>query len=89
MAFGLYEVHSFSGVTEGGVLGASLLLKNTLSLSPALTSFVMNAVCYFIGFKILGKTFLVYSGIGALSFSVSYGLLEKTEPLLDLSPTLS
>lgn len=86
MAFGLYEVHSFSGVTEGGVLGASLLLKNTLSLSPALTSFVMNAVCYFIGFKILGKTFLVYSGIGALSFSVSYSLLEKTEPLLDLSP---
>ncbi len=86
MAFGLYEVHSFSGVTEGGVLGASLLLKNTLSLSPALTSFVMNAVCYFIGFKILGKTFLVYSGIGAISFSVSYSLLEKTEPLLDLSP---
>lgn len=86
MAFGLYEIHSFSSVTEGGVLGASLLLKNVFSLSPALTSFVMNAVCYFIGFKVLGKTFLVYSGIGALSFSLSYGILERTEPIFDLSP---
>ena len=24
LAFGLYHVHSFSGITEGGVLGASL-----------------------------------------------------------------
>ncbi|MBQ7897279.1 MAG: YitT family protein [Clostridia bacterium] len=86
MAFGLYEIHSFSGVTEGGVLGASLLLKNTFSLSPAVTSFIMNAVCYFIGFKILGKKFLVYSGIGALSFSLAYSLVENTEPLFDLSP---
>ena len=26
LAFGLYNVHSFSGVTEGGVLGLTLLL---------------------------------------------------------------
>ena len=26
LAFGLYHVHSFSGITEGGVLGFTLLL---------------------------------------------------------------
>ena len=28
LAFGLYHVHSFSGVTEGGVLGMTLLLDH-------------------------------------------------------------
>ena len=28
LAFGLYHVHSISGVTEGGVLGATLLLEH-------------------------------------------------------------
>lgn len=86
LAFGLYEIHSFSGVTEGGVLGASLLFKNTLSLSPALTSLVMNAVCYFIGWRTLGGVFIFYSAIGASTFSIAYKLLEETEPFYDLSP---
>ena len=86
MAFGLYEVHSFSGVAEGGVLGAALLLKNTLNLSPALTSFIMNGICYFIGWNILGKNFLIYSGIGAITFSISYRLLEGSQPLFNLAP---
>ena len=86
MAFGLYEIHSFSGVTEGGVLGAALLLKNTFNLSPALTSFILNAVCYFIGWRILGKKFLLYSGIGALTFSLTYRLLEGSTPIFNLAP---
>ena len=30
LAFGLYHVHSFSGVTEGGVLGMTLLLADII-----------------------------------------------------------
>lgn len=86
MAFGLYEIHSFSGVTEGGVLGASLLFKNAFNLSPALTSFILNAICYFIGWRILGKKFLLYSGIGALTFSLTYRLLEGSTPIFNLAP---
>ena len=33
-AFGLYNVHSCSGVTEGGVLGLTLLLTQWLDISP-------------------------------------------------------
>ena len=86
LAFGLYEVHSFSGVTEGGVLGASLLFQNTLSLSPAITSFVMNVICYFLGWRTFGKKFLFYSAIGTITFSLTYRLLEGTSPIFDLSP---
>ena len=37
LAFGLYNVHSISGVTEGGVLGATLLLEHWTGISPALS----------------------------------------------------
>ncbi len=81
MAFGLYEIHSFSGVTEGGVLGATLLLKHHFDISPALSSAILNLICYFIGWKILGKGFVFYSAIATFSFSLTYAILEATPPL--------
>lgn len=86
MAFGLYEIHSFSAVTEGGVLGLTLLIENTFSISPALSSFILNALCYLFGFKILGKKFIFYSGISTLSFSLTYRLLEGSTPIINLEP---
>ena len=83
MAFGLYEIHSFSGVTEGGVLGMTLVLDHHFGISPAITSFIMNTICYIIGWKILGKEFVIYSAIATLSFSVSYKILEATPPLFE------
>ena len=49
LAFGLYHIHSFSGVTEGGQLGLSLLLQHWFSVSPAITTAVVNVICYWIG----------------------------------------
>ena len=83
MAFGLYEIHSFSGVTEGGVLGMTLLLDRHFNISPAISSFIMNVICYIIGWKILGKSFLLYSTVATLSFSLSYKILEMTPPLFE------
>ncbi|MFR8978580.1 MAG: YitT family protein, partial [Christensenellales bacterium] len=46
LAFGLYNVHAFSGVTEGGVLGLTLLLYHWFGLSPSISGLVLNAACY-------------------------------------------
>ena len=81
LAFGLYHVHSFSGVTEGGVLGLTLLLQNWFDLSPAITGFVLNALCYLIGWKQLGREFLLYSILSTVSFSLSYRIFEQFPPL--------
>ena len=81
LAFGLYHVHSFSGVTEGGVLGAILLLERWFNLSPAISSLVMNLLCYWIGFRILGKGFILKSLICSLAFSLVYGICEQFPPL--------
>lgn len=81
LAFGLYHVHSFSGVTEGGVLGMTLLLENWLHISPAVSGFVMNAACYTAGWKLLGREFVGYSAISAAGFSLTYRILEQFPPL--------
>ena len=57
-AIGIYNVHAISNVTEGGVLGLTLLLKQWFALSPAVTSLVLNAICYALGWKTLGKSFI-------------------------------
>ena len=80
-AFGLYNIHSCSGVTEGGVLGAVLLFQNWWSISPAISGFILNFLCYFLGWKNLGRVFLVYSAVSTLGFSVSYKLFEQFPPL--------
>ena len=84
-AFGLYHVHSFSGVTEGGVLGATLLLWHHFGITPAITSFVINALCYLLGWRMLGRRFLVYSMISCVGFSMFYALFEKIGFLLPLA----
>ena len=81
LAFGLYNVHSFSGVTEGGVLGLTLLLYNWFGLSPALSGLILNGLCYFIGYKALGKDFILYSAVAALGFSGFYALFELFPPI--------
>lgn len=80
-AFGMYNIHALSGVTEGGVLGATLLLQHWFGISPAVSGFVMNAACYFLGWRLLGKDFIGYSVIAALGFSVGYGICELFPPL--------
>ena len=60
-AFGLYNIHSLSDVTEGGVLGATLLFEHWFQISPSVSGFLMNAFCYALGWRTLGKLFIAYS----------------------------
>lgn len=77
LAFGLYNVHSISGVTEGGVLGATLLLEHWTGISPAFTGGIMNILCYILGWKLLGKEFIAYSALATAGFSGTYKICEQ------------
>lgn len=80
-AFGMYNIHALADITEGGVLGATLLLEHWFSISPAVSGFVLNAACYFLGWRTLGKSFVFYSLVAAAGFSVTYGICEQFFPL--------
>ncbi len=81
LAFGLYQVHGISGVTEGGVLGLTLLLDHWLNLSPAISGFLLNGACYLLGAGALGRQFLFYSAASTVGFSVFYSIFEQFPPL--------
>jgi len=81
LAFGLYHVHAFSGVMEGGVLGLTLLLYHWFSISPAVSGLILNALCYAIGLTTLGRDFLFYSAVSGGGFSVFYAVFEQFPPL--------
>ena len=80
-AVGIYNIHSISSVTEGGVLGLTLLLQHWFDISPAISSFVLNLVCYLLGWRTLGKDFIGYSLISISIYSISYGIFEQFPPL--------
>ena len=80
-AFGIYNVHALSNVTEGGVLGATLLIQHWFHISPAISALVLNTACYALGWKTLGKNFLAYSAISILTYSAGYAFFEQFPPL--------
>ena len=80
-AFGIYHVHNLADVTEGGVLGLTLLLEHWLHISPAITGAILNGACYLLGWRMLGKAFIGYSLFAAAGFSLGYGLFEQFPPL--------
>ena len=80
-AFGMYNIHALSGVTEGGIFGLILLLDHWLGLSPAITSLILNAACYLLGWRTLGRDFIGYSLIAACGYSSAYAVCELFPPL--------
>ena len=81
LAFGLYNIHSISNVTEGGVLGLTLLLQNWLGISPSISGLVLNAACYLLGLSTLGRDFIGYSIVAGGGFSAFYAVCELFPPI--------
>lgn len=81
LAFGIYNIHEVADVTEGGILGATLLFYNWFSISPAISGFIMNTICYLVGTKYFGKEFVIYSIVSGTSFSIFYTIIEHTPKL--------
>ena len=82
LAFGLYNIHRQSDITEGGVLGLVLFFDHWLGITPALVSPVLDLTCYLIGFRFLGKEFAKRSVMASLSFACWFALLEKFPPVI-------
>ena len=86
LAFGMLNIHSRCQVTEGGILGLTLLLQHWFHITPGISGLILDLTCYFIGYKILGRDFLKSAIIASCSFSFFYNIFEYFGPVLpDLS----
>lgn len=81
LAFGLYNVHALSGITEGGILGMMLFLHHWFGISPAWSGLVMNFACYGLGWKLLGREFIACSIVAGGGYSLFYAVFEQFDPL--------
>lgn len=86
LAFGLYNIHVQSGVTEGGILGATLLLRHFFHISPSISEVVLDLLCYLLAFRALGRGFAKNAVISTVLYAGFYAILEQFPPVFrDLS----
>ncbi len=86
LSFGLYNIHSRCGVTEGGVLGTTLLLHHWFGISPGICELVIDGICYAMGFRLLGRAFFGRALAASAAYAGFYLLWERLGPVLpDLS----
>ncbi len=86
ISFGVFNVHSQSGITEGGVLGMILLVNHWFGISPSIVSPVLDFCCYVLGRKVLGAGFLKNAIFASLATAGWYRVWESAGYLLpDLS----
>lgn len=77
LAFGSYNLNYQNSVTEGGVLGLILLIKNIFDISPSITSLLIDLSLFAIGAKFFGKMFMLYSLLSTVTFSTTYKIWES------------
>lgn len=77
LAFGLFNVHAQSRITEGGVLGTTLLLRHWLGVTPAVSEIVLDAVCYGLGIRFLGRDFLKRAIVATGCYAAFYAVNER------------
>jgi len=76
LAFGMFNIHSRSPVTEGGILGMTLFIQHWFCISPAFSGFVMDVSLFLLCTKYFGKEFLGNAVTASLMFSVFYRIYE-------------
>ncbi|MEG1416928.1 MAG: YitT family protein, partial [Clostridium sp.] len=77
LTYGLFNVHSQSQITEGGVLGLTLFLEHWTGVSPSVSGITIDILCYILAFRYFGKQFLKYAIVASIGFSTSYAIHER------------
>ena len=76
LSFGIYNLNYQNNITEGGVLGLLLLLKNLFNIELSVANLIIDTAL------LIGKQFLIYSIIATFSFSTFYEVFESIGPLI-------
>lgn len=80
MAVGLELFLVPNQIMDGGIVGISIIISHLLSLPLGIFIFVLNIPFIFLGYKQLGKTFAILTGIGITTLSVTTIGLHNLEP---------
>lgn len=82
LSFGMFHFNYQNNITEGGVLGLLLLFKNLFDFSPSTTNLMLDFSLFLLGTRFFGKSFMLYSALSTLTFSITYSIWEATGPIV-------
>lgn len=82
VSFGIHNIHSRVGISEGGIIGLLLLCSHWFGISASILSPVLDGICYLFGYKYLGRDFLKTSIFATISLAGFYRLWELFPPIL-------
>lgn len=85
VSFGLYNIHNQFSITEGGILGAMLLIHHWTGVPVSLISLVLDLICYAIAFKSLGYEFIKKSVVATCLMTLFLALFERFPPIIPQS----
>lgn len=82
LTFGIHNIHQVVGITEGGVIGALLLVNHWFGLPSSIASPILDIVCYAVALRLLGAGFLGWSAVSSSCIAGFYALWEHLPHLL-------
>ena len=86
LTFAVHNVHQRVDITEGGIIGAMLLIEHWLGIPASVVTPILDITCYALAFRYFGGKFIMTSMVATLFISGFYELWELLPPLLpDLS----
>lgn len=80
MAIGLELFLVPNRIMDGGIVGVSIITSHLLKLPLGIFIFVLNLPFLFLGYKQIGQTFALSTGLGITVLSVTTILLHNLEP---------
>ncbi|WP_076572824.1 YitT family protein [Salimicrobium salexigens] len=68
-AFGVVNFNIQNGLSEGGLTGLTLIILALFKIDPGLSNILINIPLFLIGWRLVGRNMLIYTIVGASSFS--------------------
>ena len=86
LTFGVHNIHQRVDITEGGIIGAMLLIEHWLGIPAAVITPVLDIACYAMALRFFGGKFIMISMVSTMSVAGFYEIWDLLPPLLpDLS----
>lgn len=82
-AFALEEFLVPFQIFDGGIVGVSMIFSKFMPIQLGVLTAVLNTPFLIIGYKRLGKLFLIKSIFAMIIFSIMLGVFEDMEPITD------
>ena len=80
MALGLELFLVPNHIMDGGIVGVSIITSHLLDVPLGIFIFILNLPFIFLGYKQIGKTFALSTGLGITVLSISTIILHNFEP---------